>query len=496
MLRSRDTPRFAPSASAVALVFVLGAVMVVALIPRLDTDMWWHLKVGHDIIRTGTVPTRDYMTFSFLGHAWTDHEWLPEVLMYSIYSVAGLWGLIVSFAVVITTTFALVYGAMRAKGVHPMLAAFVTAAAFMASIGSWGPRIQMLSLMFLALYSVILDWYVRRPSRRLLLVLPATMLLWANLHGGFVLGLVLIGATLVGESLNAVSGRPNLDRLQLRDLGVALAATFIITVVNPNTYRLLLYPLAFILPNAYTNIIEESASPNFHLPVLMIFEALLLVLIASLAIARPRFNWTHLLIVVGFTHLALSQVRNVPVWAVVVSPLVAYYLAMAGTVLLPTLVARAGRRQPVTRPKVIINIVLIILVLAVYASIGARYLGGNALARTERQNFPVGAVRYMSRHQLPPRVFVSYSWGGYLLWHLFPRYRDYMDSRADTLFDNAILSGYLTMYDARPGWRSTLNRDRIQDVLVERTAPLAQVLALDPHWRLVYRDFESILYTR
>jgi hypothetical protein len=102
----------------------------------------------------------------------------------------------------------------------------------------------------------------------------------------------------------------------------------------------------------------------------------------------------------------------------------------------------------------------------------------------------------MAGHKLPSRVFVSYSWGGYLLWHLFPRYRDYMDSRADTLFNNRILRGYLTMYDARPGWRTTMNRYRIQDVLVERDAPIAQVLALDPGWRLVYHDSVSILYTR
>lgn len=496
MQSSRGLTRLAPSVATVAVVFVLGACLLVALIPRLDTDLWWHLKVGHDILHSGSVPTRDYMTFSFRGHSWTDHEWLAEVLLYGLYALAGLWGLIVFFALVITTTFAVVYAVMRGKGIHPMLAIFVTAAAFMCSTGSWGPRIQMISLLFLAVYCLILDRYTRRPSRRLLFALPLLMLIWANLHGGFVLGLVLIGAYLVGEWLNVVSGRGSLTGLQLRDLGLALIASFIITVVNPNTYRLLLYPLAFVLPNAYTNIIEESASPNFHLPVMMIFEALLLALMASLAIVRPRINWTLVLIMVGFTHLALSQVRNVPVWAVVVSPLVAFSLSLVGPTLWPRIAAAAGRTRPITPAKARINLILIILVLIVYGSVGARYINGKALARTERTQYPVGAIRFMQHHRLPPRVFVSYSWGGYLLWHLFPVYRDYMDSRADTLFNNRILTGYVTMYDAQPGWRATLNHYRIQNVLVERTAPLAQVLALDSHWRLAYRDAESILYTR
>jgi hypothetical protein len=487
--------RLAPSVVTVALVFVLGAVLLVALVPRLDTDLWWHLKVGGYILHTGTVPTKDFMTFSFRGHAWTDHEWLAEVIMYGLYQLAGLWALIVAFALVITATWALVYARMRGIGIHPMLAVFVTSIAFMASTGSWGPRIQMVSLLFLALYGLLLDRYVRQPSRRLLAAFPLVMLVWANIHGGFVLGLVLIGATLVGEWLNAVTGRPNLTRLQLRDLGLALLASFAITVLNPNTYRLLLYPLTFVLPNAYTNIIEESASPNFHMPVMMVFEAQLLVLIASLLIGRPRLNWTHLLIVVGFTYLSLSQVRNVPVWAVVVSPVLAYYLSLVGPALRPGLTRLAARRRPVTRAKAILNSALILLILLVYLVVGIKYVNGKALAKTERTEFPVGAIRYMANHRLPSRVFVSYSWGGYLLWHVYPRYRDYMDSRADTLFNNRILRGYVSMYDAAPAWRATLTHYRIQDVLVERDAPLAQVLALDPHWRLTYRDSVSVLYT-
>jgi hypothetical protein len=305
-----------------------------------------------------------------------------------------------------------------------------------------------------------------------------------------------VGATLVGEWLNLLSGRGSLDRAQLRDLAVALVASFLITIVNPHTYHLLLYPLTFVLPNAYTNIIQESASPNFHLPVMMIFEALLLVLIASLAIARPRPNWTSLLLLVGFTHLALSQVRNVPVWAVVISPLVAMYVAQAVLTLRPGLMTLGSRRSVVTGRKAVINSVLIVLVLLAYVSVGSRYVNTKALARTERSGFPVGAIQYMAGHQLPRRVFVSYSWGGYLLWHLFPRYRDYMDSRADTLFNNRILRDYVTMYSVAPGWRSTLTHYRTGDVLVERDAPLAQALALDSRWRLAYRDRESVLYTR
>jgi len=70
-----------------------------------------------------------------------------------------------------------------------------------------------------------------------------------------------------------------------------------------------------------------------------------------------------------------------------------------------------------------------------------------------------------------------------------------MDSRADTLYTTTILQGYLTMYAARPGWQTALKSNGVQTVLVERTAPLAQMLAREPGWRLAYRDRLAVVYT-
>jgi hypothetical protein len=194
--------------------------------------------------------------------------------------------------------------------------------------------------------------------------------------------------------------------------------------------------------------------------------------------------------VVAFTHLAFSQVRNVPVWAVLISPLVLQYLRD----LSPRLEYRPRRLAGGIMS--VFNVVILALVLLVYAAETAHFVTPKTLAQAEVQNYPRGAVAYMERHHLPPRVFVSYGWGGYLLWHLFPRYRDYMDSRADTLYNTRILRGYLDMYAAHPDWNQVLNQNQVQDVLIEPTAPLSQVLAESKGWKLVYKDSTAVLYTR
>lgn len=481
--------RFVPSLYVVAVFALLSIIFIIALFPRGDSDFWWHLKVGQYIASHHVVPSRDFMSYTFRGHPWIDHEWLAELMLYGLYVVGGLWTQIVVYAAVICATFALVYLRMLRLGVNRILALFLVTGAFFASTASLGVRVQMLSLFFLAAYSLLLDGFLRTRDRRYLIALPLLMLLWTNMHGGFALGIVLVGATLVGEILNHVTHREGaLDRDDLQVLGIALLATIAVTIVNPNGIRQILYPLAFILPNAYTNQIEESASPNFHMLVLMVFELLLLLLLVAMFVRRPKLNWTQLILIIGFTHLALSQVRNVPVWCVVISPLLALYLQ--------DLTIERKRRDVRGVLVPILNLALLVAVLLFDGILAGRNINGKALAASQQRAFPVGAVAYMKTHSLPPHVFCTYSWGGYVLWNLFPRYHDFMDSRADTLFDARMLNAYDSIYAADPNWNSELRRYHVQDVLVEPSAPIAQVLAVSTGWHRVFKDKYSVLYVR
>lgn len=481
--------RFVPSLYAVAVFAVLAAVFIVAVIPRADTDFWWHLKVGQYIATHHVVPSRDFMSYTFYGHPWTDHEWLAELMLYGLYVLGGLWAQIVVYAIIITAAFALVYLRMLRLGTNRVLALFVLTAAFFASTASWGVRIQMLSLFFISLYMFLLDSFHRTRDRRYLIGLPLLMLVWTNLHGEFVLGILLIGITVVGEILNRITHQDGaLEVDDLKALAITLVAAFAVTIINPNGVRQLLYPLAFILPNAYTNQIQESASPNFHMPVIMVFEVLVLLLIVTIFIRRPKLNWTQLLLIIAFTHLAFSQVRSVPTWCVVVAPFLAVYLQ-------GSMLPRRGRQM---QGKIVpfLNLTFLILVFAVYGTLASRFVNAKALAAAQRGSFPIDAVRYMKTHKLPPHVYCSYSWGGYVLWNLFPQYRDFMDSRADTLFSARMLHAYDAIYAASPNWKSMLRTYHVQDVLVEPAAPIAQVLALSSGWHRVYHDSSAVLYTR
>jgi hypothetical protein len=463
-------------------------VFLVALAPKLDTDLWWHMLDGQYITTRHAVPVKDYLSFTFAGRAWVDHEWLADVLLYACYRLAGLWGTIVVFAAVICATFGLVYRRMAITGVNRMLALFVLAAAFVASSATWGARPQMLTLLFLAVFGFVLDRWSATRKRGLLLVVPLVTVLWTNVHGGWVLGLALLVLTLVGELCNRLTRHDGAwSAGDLNWFGGTIAATVVAAALNPAGLHEVLYPLAWILPTLWSNVLSEWVSTDFHQPVSMVFEAMLLGLLAAVFIARPRLNWTHLFVLLAFTHLALSQARNVAVWAVVVSPLVAQYFYTAIRTL-------ARHRTPGTsaslRPGTerTLNVGLILAASVLYVVEAVHFINPSALRRNEATQFPAAAVAYMRTHGLPERTLASYSWGGYVLWKLYPRYRDFIDGRANTLFDDGILHDYLVASTAAPGWRTVLDHYRVGTVLVPPSSPLAQALGNSRTWREAYRD--------
>jgi hypothetical protein len=145
--QTRRLPQLhAPGLYTVALVAVLGAILIVALAPRLDTDLWWHLKVGAYIAVHHAVPSHDFLSFTSRGRPWTDHEWLAELTLYSLYRLMGLWGPIVLFALVICAAFGLVYWQMAERGINRILALFLIFGGFLAASPAIGARPQMLSL--------------------------------------------------------------------------------------------------------------------------------------------------------------------------------------------------------------------------------------------------------------------------------------------------------------------------------------------------------------
>ena len=398
------------------------AIFAMALKPVVDNDVFWHLATGRYIWATRSIPHADPFSWTAPGRAWIAHEWLTETLLYPLYQHGGYALLTLVFGVVITAAFAISYRTARLLGAAWPIAAAITLLAAVASSHTWGVRPQMLSLLLSALTMWILARALgqrqhltgstgvspvpaldserassatrsqasRRLSRtddnvwtqrRLLWLLPPLMVLWVNLHGGFIFGLAIIGLTAGGRAVGIAwqtlstphpptpspsrgkgeqEGRrghrppylPPLSRGRERRAGPAIprlgiggpvshgvggegllwaigALSIVACLLNPNGLKGLTYPFSYLGNNASTRYVAEWAPPDFHQLQYQFFGALLLLLVVGAVLARRRPSLAEALLIVLFAYLGLSSVRNINQFSIVVGPFIAVYLSSA-----------------------------------------------------------------------------------------------------------------------------------------------------------------------
>ena len=394
-----------------------------------DPDVWWHLKTGQLIAQTRTVPHTDSFSFTRAGYPWVAHEWLTELFIYGVYRISGWGGLIVVFALMVSTAFFLVY--LRSapdpysSGVIVLLGAWATATV-------WGVRPQVVSLLFTSLWFLILERSERNP-RLLWWTLPLTVL-WVNLHAGFALGLALLLIFLVAEFLEQfTSSRPS-NSARLRALAITFLVDLLLVPLNPNGARMYLYPVETLRSNAMPKYIAEWASPNFHHAEYIPFLLLLLATMASLAWSQLRVRPRDVLLLTVSTFTALSSIRLIPFFVLVAVPILSWPLERRNSSARPQSWPQTPDTSRVPLPYAGLLNALILFALAGFVGYQINMVVRRQ-PQVEAQRFPVGAVAYLQAHPASGPLFNLYDWGGYLIWKLNPQTPVFIDGRADLYGD-------------------------------------------------------------
>jgi len=460
---------------------------IMALRPAADPDFWWHLRTGQFIAETGAIPHADPFSFTNFGKAWITHEWLSELTLYGLFRAGSFPLLIVTFALVITGAFLLAYFNCS-KETRPYTAGFATVLAALASAPLWGVRPQMLSLLLTALFLFLLERYQQTRRLRFLVPLPLVTLAWVNLHAGYFLGFGVIGIYILGEGIDFLRTFLRKEKTNLRPaltLTAALALSALAALVNPNTWRILVYPFETLTSDSMMTFIQEWFSPDFHQTMWLPLTALILSLIALPLIARRPVSRTRILLAVVFGFGALRSMRNVPLFAVAVVPLVAEQLAA----FLPT----GSRSAPPKRVMSLINSLLVGIVILV----AGLQVVNISLEQpdSEAENFPKAAVDWIAENRPAGNLYNTYGWGGYLIWRLYPEYQVYIDGRADVYGDEFIYD-YMHIYSAQPGWEAALETDGVNTVLLQPGEPLANALLQSEGWQVAFEDEQSVIFIR
>jgi hypothetical protein len=468
------------------------ALFAMAVRETLDPDLWWHLRTGEFILQKG-IPRQDIFSFTVNDHPWITHEWLAQLFMWLVYLAGGLPGLMVIFALLIAFAFGLVY--LTCEG-RPFLAAFVALLAAIASAIVWGARPQMFNLVLTAAFVYIIERYkAKRMDSRGLLLLPLLTILWANLHSGYLLGVVLLGTYTLGEALQRwldKDDEQNLDWPAIRYLGLITLFAFLAAVLNPNGPELWLYPFYTLGSSAMQAYIQEWHSPDFHLAYFWPFALMLGLGVIGWLFSPKRPTWSELLLFFGTAAAGLLSARHIPLFAIVAAPIISRHLldAFAGTAAHLLLSGPKPAMPPVKTMALFNGVILLLAVLAAGGWVVSK-VGGNETAIMRR--YPVAAVDFLEQAGLAEAPgYNSYNWGGYLIWRGFPVF---VDGRADVYGDD-FLFYYLKAFAAQEDWYLPLHDFDVQYVLMERGSPLAIILSVSAQWDEAYTDEIAQIFVR
>src|SRR3989442_5353959 len=409
------------------------AIFSLAAVPPLDPDLWWHLANGRLIVTPGTIPHVDLYSFSAAGQPWVMAEWLPDLMMSLLSQLGGLPLLVAISAGVVAAGAICLYVILRRSDLHPTLSAALTLVGALAGSTAWGARPQLLNMLFTGLLVVGLGAYRRGSLSPLLL--PPFIWLWANLHSGFLVGVIIAGLFLIGEWFDARrSPATGMPAPRQAGFGWAIVAGVVLSMVNPSGVQTLLFPLGTLTSPLIQNNIQEWASPDFHSMAGLMFEAIVFLTLGGLATGRVKAPTHEWLWAFALLYLALASQRNVPLFVIGAAPLAArcaQALLLTLSSILPAVAGRPAAQAALrwtpsrlngpTAALGALNLALLVMAAAVMIAYRALpNLPSADEAAAIASVFPVQATDALQAIGKPVRIFNYYDYCAYTPWRPFP----------------------------------------------------------------------------
>jgi len=442
-----------------------------------DGDCGWHIRTGDLILQTGHVPRVDPFSFSRAGQPWFAWEWLSDVIFSSLHRWGGLAAVAGFCVVLLSLTAALLLAWLLRRGAGLWIGAAISLAVVSASTTHYLARPHIFSLLFTTASLWLIDEDRRHASPLIWTLVPISAL-WANLHGGFV-GLIAILGLLLAAAV--------WDRhwFALRRYGLLAALCLAATLLNPYGWQLHRHIATYLGSSWILDNVQEFQSPRIRSENMLVFAALLLIGAALSSRAIARREWFEAALVLAWGFAALRSARHVPLYAVAAAPLIASECAA----LWSRAADRRSRGSPVTifwqlsqelgRSRHLGVWTPLLAVVGLWL-----VLPRAAVADFPSAGFPNVAVARHIDLLRPARVLTSDQWADYLIYRLYPKEKVFFDGRSD-FYGVEVGHDYQALLSVSPDWRQVLDRYRFDVALLPMDWPLGAVLERDPDWKVV-----------
>jgi len=460
----------------IALLFILPIAFILSIPPH---DYWWYVRIGQDIAQTGVIPTTDIFSYTYFGRPIFYQPWLSAVIFWFAHNIGGATLTFLVRGICIGIAYSLIWSLMRATGTDSRLATLLLIVMGLSSSMNWSMRPQIFAYPLFAV-TLWVVWHWQNGRTKHLWLLPLASLLWANLHGSFILAFVLMGSAFV-------FGTGNKKQLSIW-LGISLLATFI----NPRG----IYVWQFV-PDMLSSPSDQLYATEWRPPVnagwqMNIFFAWLLLFIPLAVFSPRRLSRLEWIWFIGFGWLALSGLRYV-IWFMMIMSV------FTGALL--TELTNRFLREPVTeeiKPAFNFFIGAIFLLLPLMLLPGIRESWwDDAPTPYTLDSTPIEAANWMEEHPLlPGPLFAEYTFSSYLTFAL-PSRPVWIDNRFNA-YPPEHWDKYQQISSAKPQWEALLDEDKVNLLMLSlHTQPtLVQVVETSNQWCEQYRDEDAAIFSR
>lgn len=461
-----------------------------------DGDAGWHIRVGEMILDSGSVPHVDPFSFSKPGQPWFAWEWLSDVGMALLHRAGGLKAIVWFSAVLIAGFAGVLLRYMMWKGSNALVALTLTLIAVGACSIHFLARPHLITLLLIPITVWMIESDRIQPTWHLWLLVPIFGL-WTNLHGGFLAGLLVLGAAAVGCAVETVwQGTGSFA--QARRYGLLTGLCAAVTVVNPYGIDLHKHVFSYLGSDWIRDAVQEFQSPAFRGESAMQFEGLLILGLVAAAFLIARKRVVETLWIVGFAHMALGSQRHITIYSAIAAPVVAILLTSWWQ-------SFSEGKSRKTVPG-ILNQMSFDLAPAFSRNspwsavfLASLLLLGSPILRWPTDftdvMFPVQLLQKHRARIERSRVLTTDQWGDYLLYHNYPRQRVFVDGRSD-FYGQEVGREYLRVLNGQHDWSQILAKYDFNLVVAPVEWPLNSLLKRDARWKVLEDNGKAVVYER
>ncbi len=473
--------------------FVILAIMAMSTVNFAGPDLWRYLLGGRIFLTTGHLPLRDTFSYTAYGLPWLQHEWLAQTIMTLFYTAMGGFGLKLLKLGCDAAMICLLAAAMDETGAPARVQRPVLILVALALAPQMQFRPQLFTDLLLCVLVALMAEETYRGSSKLWLAVPL-FCLWVNLHGGFVVGLAALALYACVVTVCDLITRGGLQRgARLAAITAGSAAATLINPFGINAWLIVTNTVKDPFVNQYIG--EWMSLPKIlagslgsFAAVIYIIPIALVVVLAVCFVMTPTLDDVPMLAVAAMLAMcAVDAVRNMPLAVISAAIPLARH---AGLVALQR--ERARSTGSPTQADRGFNPILAGALAVVLAWTGGIFSPRFRLGL----DYPSGAVVFMKEHRVHGNILSSFRWGGYLMSHMGPESRVFMDERWNLLYPHRVMVEFIRFDQAQPGAAAVLDESRNDFVLVAPDSRSFGVAAGDNHWKILFADPVSVLFAR